>query len=261
VQVPLEDLVENEVEARGSKHVEEVLHSECFKRATTLRGLLEYLWKNRGKDVSEYAIAVDALSRNPDFESKIDASVRVQISRLRQFLTKYYESEGRLSGSRLSIPLGTHEIQLVELEPDDKVQLELKEKPDHGGVGDRLVHLPVFVDAPRAHGRNLVAMLGAVIVVLVACIGFLLWRSAHPDARNASVAKQELPLFWKTFVDNGKSTRIVLPTPVFFSWDNPPHDKSLMFRDTGINDFAKSEKSAELADLEKRWGKATLWQN
>jgi hypothetical protein len=259
--VPLEDLVENEVEARGSKHVEEVLHSECFKRATTLRGLLEYLWKNRGKDVSEYAIAVDALSRNPDFESKIDASVRVQISRLRQFLTKYYESEGRLSGSRLSIPLGTHEIQLVELEPDDKVQLELKEKPDHGGVGDRLVHLPVFVDAPRAHGRNLVAMLGAVIVVLVACIGFLLWRSAHPDARNASVAKQELPLFWKTFVDNGKSTRIVLPTPVFFSWDNPPHDKSLMFRDTGINDFAKSEKSAELADLEKRWGKATLWQN
>ena len=77
MQAPLEDPVENEQEARGSKHVEDVLRSECFKRATTLRGLLEYLWKNRGKDISEYAIAVDALGRNPDFESKIETLVPI----------------------------------------------------------------------------------------------------------------------------------------------------------------------------------------
>jgi hypothetical protein len=262
VQELLEDPVENELEARGSKHVEEVLHSECFKRATTLRGLLEYLWKNRGKDISEYAIAVDALGRNPDFESKIDASVRVQISRLRQFLTKYYESEGRLSASRLSIPLGGHEIQLLETGPKDNALYEPKSSLEKNAAADlSLIRMPAIPDSSRVQGRFLMPLLSAVIAVLVLCIGLLLWRSADEATKNGAVAKQELPLFWKTFMDNGKSTRIVLPTPVFFSWDNPTHDNSLMFRDTSVNDFAKSEKSAQLADLEKRWGKATRWQN
>lgn len=255
VGLPLENAALNELEARGCKHVEEVLQSECFKRATTLRGLLLYLWRNRGKDISEYAIAVDALGRNPDFESKIDASVRVQISRLRQFLTKYYESEGRQSNSRLSIPLGTHEIQLIEITPKDET------RQNHARAEDAILRLPAAPEAPRVYGRVLVPVLSAVIVVLVLCIGLLLWPSVHQDTKSGAVEKQELPLFWKTFLDNGKSTRIVLPTPVFFSWDVPNHGNSLMFRDTSVNDFAKSDKSGQLVDLERRWGKATRWQN
>jgi hypothetical protein len=255
VQLPLVEPISKELETRGFKHVEEVLQSECFKRATTLRSLLVYLWRNRGKDVSEYAIAVDALGRNPDFESKIDASVRVQISRLRQFLTKYYESEGRQSTSRLSIPLGTHEIQLIETKAkEDRLE-------NYAQVDNAIVPLPVVAELPRGRGRFLLPVLTAIIVVLVVCIGFLLWPSVHQDSKGGAVATQELPQFWKAFMDNGKSTRIVLPTPVFFTWDGPGRDNSLMFRDTSVKDFANSDKSAQLADLQKRWGKAAHWQN
>jgi hypothetical protein len=254
VQLPVEDAVSKQLEARGFKHVEEVLQSECFKRATTLRSLLVYLWRNRGKDVSEYAIAVDALGRNPDFESKIDASVRVQISRLRQFLTKYYESEGRQSTIRLAIPLGTHEIQLIEIKA-------INTPERYARAEEVIVRLPPAPEVPRVRGRFLVPVLGSIIAVLLLCIGFLLWRSAHGETQSGAVARQDLPLFWKTFMDNGKSTRIVLPTPVFFSWDSPIHENSLMFRDTAVNDFAKWERSAQLVDLEKRWGKPNRWQN
>jgi hypothetical protein len=55
VSALVEDPVPRELEISGFGHLEEVLQSECFKRATTLRSLLLFLWKNRGKEISEYA--------------------------------------------------------------------------------------------------------------------------------------------------------------------------------------------------------------
>ena len=258
--VPLEDPVAKESALLGLKHLEEVLQSECFKRATTLRGLLLYLWKNRGNEISEYAIAVDALGRNRDFESKIDASVRVQISRLRQFLTKYYESEGRRSAARLVIPLGTHQIQLIEVVPKNEA-LDVRPTPlgNYAGMDGAIVHLPPAPQAPR-RGRVLIPVLGAIIAMLAGCIGWLLWHS-HPDVKNTVLARQELPPFWKTFMDNGKPTRIVLPTPIFFSWGPPVRENTLFVRDISVNEFENWEQSAQLVELEKRWGKPQPWQN
>jgi hypothetical protein len=256
------DLVGKESEARGLRHLEEVLQSECFKRAATLRGLLLYLWKNRDKDISEYAIAVDALGRNQDFESRIDASVRVQISRLRHFLAKYYESEGRHSTARLMVPMGTHRIHLIDLAPKGEVSEYRLDHPEgDAGAGDSLVSLLPSSQAPKGVHRFLVPVMGAVIGVLVACTAGLLWSGAHQTPRNSGATSQEFPLFWKTFMDNGKSTRIVLPTPIFFSWGPPAHENSLMVRDISLNQFAKAASSAPILDLEKRWGKPRPWQN
>jgi hypothetical protein len=256
--MPVADPVAKELEIRGVRHLEEVLQSECFKRANTLRGLLLYLWKNREREVSEYAIAVDALGRNRDFESRIDASVRVQISRLRQFLAKYYESEGRHANARLVVPMGTHQIQFIEVPIDDRSGLET-------GPSDATVPaLPAVQTASRAQfgaHRLLVPILSGVIVVLLLCIAGLLWGSFHQTKRGSVASAQELPLFWKTFMDNGKSTRIVLTTPTFFYWGPPGHEDSLLVRDITVNEFAKAETSPQISELEKRLGKPELWQN
>src|SRR4051812_35438062 len=90
--------------------VADVLASRTFERAPTLRTLLLYLWNHRAEPISEYAVATEALGRNGSFNSKIDATVRVQISRLRQRLEKYYDEEGRHCAERLQIPLGSHQI-------------------------------------------------------------------------------------------------------------------------------------------------------
>jgi hypothetical protein len=245
-----------EVDGRGAGHLQEVLQSDCFKRATTLRSLLLYLWENRENDISEYAIAVEGLGRNRDFEAKIDASVRVQISRLRQFLARYYESEGRHSTVRLVIPIGTHQIQLVRVAPET-------EPGDYSQAADGIHSVSIVPPSPQPSRtkRLLVPVLSGVIVALLLCISWLIWSQPLQERRIASASRQELPLFWKMFFNNNKPTRIVLPTPVFFSWGPPAHEHTLIVRDTYVNDFAKLESSAPINDLKKRLGPPELWQN
>src|SRR6185369_5232612 len=97
-------------------YVADVLASRTFERAPTLRTLLLYLWQHRGESLSEYAVATEALGRSDNFSSKVDATVRVQISRLRQRLEKYYEDEGHTARERLIIPLGSHQVEVRESE-------------------------------------------------------------------------------------------------------------------------------------------------
>ena len=92
------------------KHVHRVAQSAQFTRAETLKRLLLYLWAHRDEDISEYAVATDTLGRRVDFDPKTDASVRMQISRLRRKLKDYYEGEGSGEAYMLHIPIGTHSL-------------------------------------------------------------------------------------------------------------------------------------------------------
>src|SRR5450432_1102019 len=100
---------------RSSAHqhdelIRQVADSEAFRAAPTMRALLLYLWEHQGEPVSEYAIATEALGRSPDFDPKLDSTVRVQIARLRTRLKEFYEAGGDAFPLRLSLPLGRHEL-------------------------------------------------------------------------------------------------------------------------------------------------------
>lgn len=90
--------------------LDEVLRSRTFERTASLRKLLTYLWDKRDADINEYAIAIEALGRPPNFDSKIDATVRVQIGRLRRLLDKFYAEEGTAHSRRATIPVGSHRL-------------------------------------------------------------------------------------------------------------------------------------------------------
>src|SRR5579875_1845649 len=92
-----------------------VLESRTFEKSPTLRTLLVYLWSHRNDPVNEYVIATEALGRTSAFDPKFDATVRVQISRLRQRLERFYELEGRDRSPQVTIPLGTHQILLKQI--------------------------------------------------------------------------------------------------------------------------------------------------
>ena len=98
-------------------HVQRVAQSSLFLRAETLRKLLLYLWAHRTEEISEYAVATEALGRRSDFDPKIDASARVQISRLRRKLKDFYETESPGDGYILHIPMGTHVLTITEGTP------------------------------------------------------------------------------------------------------------------------------------------------
>jgi hypothetical protein len=223
-----------------------VLASRTFQRAHTLRTLLDYLWKHRDELLCEYAIATDALRRNQDFDPKIDATVRVQISRLRQRLDKYYEAEGGDCRQRITIPLGSHHLEILAV---DETAIDIAK--------------PMIVAAPTPKGNRVTLLLAiacGALVILSGVLGLQLLRISKETAPNRTAISN---WFWKAFFKDGRGTRVILPTPTFFSWHihaNRPA-ASVMFRDTDINDFGDRAKSESITKLERSYGRPTLAQS
>lgn len=225
--------------------LEQVLASRTFERAPTLRRLLEYLWERRDEEISEYAIATEALNRRADFEPRYDATVRVLVSRLRQRLKVFYEEDGTALATRVVIPLGTHQIQIAEAER------ELKSDFQHS-VEDRNEHTEY---KPWWFSRGIMLAQVAIIVALAATTGWLLWERSHPITQAAPANPVRLQFFWKQYLDNGKNTRIIVPNPTFFSFGD-----GLMVRDIHVNDFLSLNSSPRLKLLRNQYGRPTLAQ-
>src|SRR3982751_3741927 len=104
--------------AQGPPHkhadlLRQVADSGTFRTAPTMRALLLYLWEHQGEPISEYAIATEALGRSPEFDPRLDSTVRVQAARLRAKLKEFYDAEGDSFPLRVSLPRGRHELHWV----------------------------------------------------------------------------------------------------------------------------------------------------
>jgi hypothetical protein len=223
------------------KHIQKVNQSAQFTRAETLKRLLAYLWSHRDEDISEYAIAVEALGRRTDFDPKIDASVRVQISRLRRKLKDFYELEGSSDPFMLHIPMGTHSLMIVSSAPESL---------------NPVVTLPVIHEGtpPYSFARYIQPILATICLVLVVLTSWLLW-DRHERGKILQHATVSPTSFWRRFIGSGTPIKIVLPTPVFFTFPNLPRTH---IRDIEVNDFQAWVNSSEIRSLAKTGGNPTL---
>jgi Transcriptional regulatory protein, C terminal len=223
------------------------LDSRTFERAPALRSLLSYLWQHRDEPLSEYAIATEALGRSAMFDAKTDATVRVQISRLRQRLDKYYEEEGAQQLERIIIPLGSHQIRLEAL-PAASVP-----EPDRDPN----------VDGQPSRRRTVIYLSAACATLVIVCVCLAVALAASRASARSAGGAVHAPRFWNAFFGNGRRTRIILPTPVFFSFGHDSGDRrsTVMLRDTEINDFANRESSSEYRQLERKLGPSQLATN
>ncbi len=217
-----------------------VLESQVFERAPTLRTLLLYLWHNREEPIGEYAIATEALGRGPSFDARIDASVRVQVSRLRQRLEKFYQQEGKSSGQRIVIPMGGHCVKLESVAVAEPAAAPAEIAVRGGGINRRL------------------AWTCALLLALSAGLGI---ETVHLLRTSQARTPEQAPRFWRAFF-GGRQTRMILPTPTFFSYLQAD-TSTLMVRDTSINEFADQHRSPVFGRLEKSFGlgSAKLAQN
>jgi len=91
-----------------------LLCSSEFARSLTMSKLLRFLVDHKlleeGTPLTAYAVAVDGLGRDDNFDSQIDSYPRVQIGRLRRMLDHFYLLEK--SEHRLFIPYHHYEIML-----------------------------------------------------------------------------------------------------------------------------------------------------
>lgn len=206
-----------------------VAQSGALAKSPALRRLLVYLWEHRHEPVSEYAIGVDVFGKREDFDPRTDATVRVQISRLRQKLKEYAESEGSQGELRLSIPQGTHRLEVA---PAPVVEKD-----------------PLW---PRVR-RWLIPSAVACVLILIAALMWqnLTLRSEVEAARRTT----QLPPLWRAMLRPGRLTRVVYPIPVFYAWGQ------LRARDVLNNDPEGWKESANLAALVERLGKPQLSQS
>ncbi len=209
-----------------------VVESDTFRTAPMMRTLLLYLWKHQGEPISEYAIAVDALGRSPDFDPKADSTVRVQVARLRAKLKEFYETTGDSFPLRMAIPLGRHELQWTYQQP-------------------QISPVSPLAAVPR---RYLWIASGVVTALVLLSLALMIQNRVL--RANIPSPPAPLPRFWRSFLSPGKPTVIVLPSPLYFFWP----DHNVYIRDLKISEFENWRASPLVRDMALKWGPPTLAQ-
>ncbi len=91
-------------------HLEQILGSATFSGAKNqqrlLRFLVEALVRGEAAHIKEYSLGVEVFGRGADFDPRLDPIVRVEASRLRSRLHKYYEAEGHGGSLVIDLPRG-----------------------------------------------------------------------------------------------------------------------------------------------------------
>lgn len=210
--------------------LKEVLASPHFQRAPALSRLLVYLWEHRAQRPTEYSIGVDVFGKPADFDPKLDATIRVHVSRLRQKLRDYAQSLPPDQPLRLSLPSGS-------LKP----QVAIMKSPANAIATEPLVVPALALSPGTALYRRLTFALGAITLCLLAGLIAVSVQLARADRAASSVAG--LPPLWQRVLGNGRLTRIVFPTPVFLS------SGPLRVRDVTVNDGDDIGSSMELRRL------------
>src|SRR5580692_9721001 len=92
--------------------LDRVLSSGCFARSEGLSRLLRFLverkLEGRDSELKESLIGVEVYGRKPDYDPKLDSTVRSEIARLRTRLSKYYTTEGSQDPLMIELPKGSY---------------------------------------------------------------------------------------------------------------------------------------------------------
>lgn len=106
------------VRAAYEAELQQILTSRTFRNTEVLKRLLEYLGQealaDEARELKEYTVGVEAFGKPPEYDPKLDSSVRVQAGKLRQKLEEYYRSEGVRDPFIIELPKGHFRLEFRE---------------------------------------------------------------------------------------------------------------------------------------------------
>ena len=171
-----------------------------------IRFLADHALNSPSEHLKEYQIATEGLGRPPGFDPHSDASVRVQMGRLRDKLTEYYNSIGSSDPIFVEIPKGKYTLSFHSRPgPEASVRLVETRPPT------KLDTLPAFT-GPLPF-RWVITSVVVLAVLIGASLGVLVWRT-RLAAREAQAAKNPPPAtalatFWHPFVHSSDEPIVV----------------------------------------------------
>lgn len=147
--------------------LQRLLESNTFSRSPRLRKMLHYIVKQAlaggGYLLTGYNLGVKLFDRDKSFEPALDPIVRVQASRLRNQLARYYAGEGYASTLRIDVPKGTYTPVISKHRLAKSVIVLpfslLPETPNIAGaayvltISDRLIYLLTLTPGIRVASR------------------------------------------------------------------------------------------------------------
>jgi TolB-like protein/Flp pilus assembly protein TadD len=97
---------------RNNVALQRILSSPDFANAGRLAALLQYIvtkaLAGEAEQIKEYTIGVEAFGKPESFDPRLDTLVRVQASKLRARLEKYYSGQGLEDPIHIEVPRGTY---------------------------------------------------------------------------------------------------------------------------------------------------------
>ncbi|MDX2153293.1 MAG: hypothetical protein SFV54_21285 [Bryobacteraceae bacterium] len=206
-----------------------VLGSETLRNSEALRRLLAYLGEAHvngvGRDLKEYTIGRDVMGKPADYDPRVDASVRVQIGKLRQRLEQYYTSEAPESPVQIRLPKGHFELVVTQAPAKEVVVLPAAAAP---------------VASPGPW-KTVAAVMAVLCLVLAAALA-MNWRPAPATkpALPAVVAE-----FWAPFASPDRPAVVVLGSPLFIRFHNH------YFRNPWTNSWEQVQRDVPLEEMRR----------
>jgi hypothetical protein len=192
---PLAGASEALSQAECLRQIDRMVSSSLLQGSDALCRLLQYLAHHTlnfpSDHLKEYKIATELFGRPQDFDPQSDASIRVQIGRLRSKIAEYNSSIGIEDPVVVELPKGKHALSFQRRVPHP-VPVPVPEPAAAIGVS--------AAEPPRSSQRSLALSLAILASSLLIC-GTLLYM-VHARATSAAVkqvAVDPMPAVFRTF--------------------------------------------------------------
>ena len=136
---------------------------------------MEHTLAGDPRSLTQRHIAEDVLERPSTFDPERDASVRIEISKLRQALDLYYAGAGRSDRVVIRIPLGSYVPRFSCRDTPQRPETDRREEPPHAGIAV----LPFETRAGSEDADWLAFGLGEEVALILARIPELAVASRH----------------------------------------------------------------------------------
>ena len=204
--------------------LERLLRSKTFETSEVHRKLLQYLAdkaiSGEADRLKEYTIGLEAFGKPPSYDPKHDSIVRLQIGRLRQKLSAYYQEESPSDPIIVTLPKGAFKLTF---EPASAPLAEPAPLPPPAQPPSKLRITPFLLAA-------------AVLWAAVSTVAY--FRLRAQVAPVTSPWNQEMESLWDPFLTSGRPLLVCLGTPMFVRIPELG-----FFRDPKVNDWQEATRS------------------
>jgi hypothetical protein len=198
--------------------IQRLVNSEVLHGSESLCKLLRYLAERAiefpGVPAKEYQIATEVFGRRPNFDARLDSTVRVQTGRLRSKLADYYAEQGKDDPIIVEIPRGIYMVSFAHRGTGAETSVS---EALSSSVGAAVAEQTTQAGpSPTRRWKIAALALASCLLLALAFIGFLTYSRPQPSIPlDSETVSPELRTFWKVFTTSPEAPWVIFSNAAF----------------------------------------------